>query len=67
MTVNAILCRPKFNDYTKEILENHKDIWFFTISMFFGFEEIGNQHRQMENPYRPLSKKLRINGKRQHR
>jgi len=58
---NAIYA-DQIYDYTKEILENHKESVFYHLNVF-GFEEIGNQHRQMENSITGAFKKLKINAK----
>lgn len=58
---NAIYA-DQIYDYTKEILENHKESVFYHLNVF-GFDEVGNQPKQMENSITGAFKKLRINAK----
>tara|TARA_R110000765_G_scaffold9911_3_gene30846 strand:- start:26873 stop:29413 length:2541 start_codon:yes stop_codon:yes gene_type:complete len=49
-------------DYTKEVLETHKETVFYHLNVF-GFEEERNKQRQMENSISSAFKKLKINAK----
>lgn len=49
-------------DYTKDILENHKETVFYHLNVL-GFEDDRNKHRQMENSVASAFKKLKINAK----
>ncbi|WP_026814784.1 TraG family conjugative transposon ATPase [Arenibacter certesii] len=58
---NAIYA-DQINDYTKDILGNHKESVFYHLNVF-GFEETGSRQRQMENSITGAFKKLKINAK----
>ncbi|MDF0716569.1 TraG family conjugative transposon ATPase [Muricauda sp. 334s03] len=49
-------------EYTKEVLENHKETVFYHLNVF-GFDEGKDHQRQMENSVGSAFKKLRINAK----
>ncbi|PIB31447.1 TraG family conjugative transposon ATPase [Maribacter sp. 4G9] len=50
-------------DYTKDVLENHKETVFYHLNVL-GFEDEPNRQRQMENAVSSAFKKLKINAKR---
>ena len=49
-------------EYTKEVLENHKETVFYHLNVF-GFEEGKDRQKRMENSVTSAFKKLRINAK----
>ena len=59
---NAIYADQIF-DYTKDILENHKETVFYHLNVF-GFEDDRSRQGQMENSISSAFKKLKINAKR---
>ena len=58
---NAIYADQIF-DYTKDILENHKETVFYHLNVF-GFEDDRSKLKQMENSISAAFKKLKINAK----
>ena len=52
----------QIHDYTKNILENHKETVFYHLNVF-GFEDEHNNQKQMENDISAAFKKLKINVK----
>ncbi len=52
----------QIHDYTKAILENHKETVFYHLNVF-GFEEGQDLQKQMENSIVSAFKKLKINAK----
>ena len=52
----------QIHDYTKDILENHKETVFYHLNVF-GFQDERNNQKQMENDISAAFKKLKINAK----